>query len=143
MSTQGMCLCGKVQFEILGPLPNLYRCHCSLCRKVTGASSNTATLVPAETFRWLSGKERISSYRLDSGYRSDFCSCCGSPVPNEIKAQGDVWIPAGLLANVEGSPVVLDIHTSSAACWYKPTQDSLSLDKGPESYQAFKDLLND
>jgi hypothetical protein len=38
---KGECLCGDVEFEIKGDLPNLYQCHCSLCRKVTGSSAAT------------------------------------------------------------------------------------------------------
>ena len=39
---KGACLCGKVRFEILGEVPNLYQCHCSECRKATGTSANAA-----------------------------------------------------------------------------------------------------
>ena len=42
---QGKCLCGQVAFEILGAVPKLYQCHCSLCRKQGGSTSNTATIV--------------------------------------------------------------------------------------------------
>ncbi|PRY63410.1 hypothetical protein B0H98_1085 [Vreelandella songnenensis] len=41
----GECLCGEVKFEIDGKLPNLYQCHCSLCRKTTGSTANAATFV--------------------------------------------------------------------------------------------------
>ena len=47
----GKCLCGEVQFEILGDLPNLYQCHCSLCRKVSGSSSNSAMLIEAKNYK--------------------------------------------------------------------------------------------
>ena len=29
---QGKCLCGGVRFTLSGEIPNLYQCHCSLCR---------------------------------------------------------------------------------------------------------------
>lgn len=50
----GKCLCGEVQFELLDDIPNLYRCHCSLCRKQDGAFSNTATIIDEEQFSWKS-----------------------------------------------------------------------------------------
>ena len=41
---KGECLCGEVAFTIDGELPNFYQCHCSLCRKATGAAANAAPL---------------------------------------------------------------------------------------------------
>ena len=29
----GSCLCDRVRFEVRRPVPDLYRCHCSLCRR--------------------------------------------------------------------------------------------------------------
>lgn len=114
---QGQCLCGEVRFEIEGDLPNLYQCHCSLCRKTTGSSANAATLVPAGRFRWTGGEARISSYRRPTGYRSDFCSNCGSPVPNPVGGSGDVWVPAGLLEGEAGARVAVHLHLASRADW--------------------------
>ncbi len=44
----GQCLCGAVKFEILGPLPKLYQCHCSLCRKQSGSASNPERIFAIE-----------------------------------------------------------------------------------------------
>jgi hypothetical protein len=96
---RGHCLCGKVDFEIDGSRFKLYQCHCSLCRRQSGSSSTAAAIVPAEKFRWLSGTEFISSWNKDTGFRSDFCSLCGSPVPNPLRGLPYVWVPAGLLEN--------------------------------------------
>jgi hypothetical protein len=54
---RGSCLCGDVEFEILGRLPKLYQCHCSLCRKQSGAASNAATIVDAHQMNWVKGAE--------------------------------------------------------------------------------------
>ena len=49
---KGSCLCGAIGFEIDGPYPKLYQCHCSLCRKQGGSVSNTGLIVAADKFRW-------------------------------------------------------------------------------------------
>ena len=82
---RGSCLCGKVEFQIDGDLPKIYQCHCSLCRKQGGSSSNSAIIAEVRNFRWISGQEQISSYVKPTGFRSDFCSRCGSPVPNPLR----------------------------------------------------------
>jgi len=113
----GSCLCGTVAFTVEGPLPGLYQCHCSLCRKVTGSSNNTATLVATSRFRWVRGEESIRSFVRDTGYRNDFCSHCGSTVPNLTTSGDTVWIPAGLLDEPVGAAVTKHLFVASKAEW--------------------------
>jgi len=35
---QGSCFCGQCSFEALGELFDVLNCHCSICRKLTGAT---------------------------------------------------------------------------------------------------------
>lgn len=136
---QGRCLCGKVSFEISGPMPRLYQCHCSLCRKQSGAASNAATIVEERHFRWLSGQDQIKSWVKDSGYRTDFCSCCGSPVPNPLRDLLYYWVPAGLLDETEGLEVAAHLSLDSKAAWdIIPQGDARHYAKVPD----MMDLLN-
>lgn len=114
---RGKCLCGEVEFEVVGAIPGLYQCHCSLCRKQGGSSSNTATIVGEECFRWLSGKEHISSWAKDTGFRSDFCSGCGAPVPNLLRNRPYYWVPIGLLEDRQGLEIVAHTFVGSKASW--------------------------
>lgn len=114
---RGYCLCGQVEFEIDGHDVRLYQCHCSLCRRQGGAMSNAATIVATSRFRWISGTGLVSSWRRESGFRSDFCSTCGSPVPNPLRALPYVWIPAGLLEDGNRLKIVAHFHTASRASW--------------------------
>lgn len=113
----GECLCGGVAFETLGSIPKFYQCHCSLCRKQGGSSSNTATIVAAGNFRWLRGTEIISSWVKDTGFRSDFCSRCGSPVPNPLRNSPYVWVPAGLLDANAPLEICAHLFVGSKAAW--------------------------
>ena len=114
---RGKCLCGLVEFEVEGKLPRLYQCHCSLCRKQGGSSSNSATIVNAENFRWLSSQEHISSWVKDTGYRSDFCSKCGSPVPNPLRNSPYYWVPVGLLDDDQQLELAAHLFVGSKAPW--------------------------
>lgn len=139
---KGECLCGAVKFEIEGKLPNLYQCHCSLCRKATGSSANAATFVSQESFRWLSGQEAISSFQKPTGYRSDFCSTCGSPVPNQLRGMNLIWVPAGLLEDSFDAAVNVHLHLGSAASWERDSGECLQLNEGPESLAALEKALS-
>jgi hypothetical protein len=114
---KGSCLCGDVSFELLGDATDLYQCHCSLCRKVTGAGGNVACIVPSAKFSWLTGTGGISSFVRDSGYRSDFCSRCGSPVPNPTRNGEAVWIPVGLFDGQTSARVTKHVFVGSKAAW--------------------------
>ncbi|RUO35073.1 GFA family protein [Aliidiomarina soli] len=138
---KGECLCGAVKFAIDGELPNLYQCHCSLCRKTTGAAANAATFVTQERFQWVTGLSKISSFQKPTGYRNDFCSHCGSSVPNKLRNTDLVWIPAGLLDETTRSEVAVHLHLSSSATWESESGSCIRLDAGPDSLQALNNAL--
>jgi len=139
----GECLCGEVQFEIQSDLPNLYQCHCSLCRKATGSAANAATFVHQQNFRWLSGQDTITSFQKPTGYRSDFCSVCGSPVPNQLRGTELVWVPAGLLEEHFDSAVNVHLHLDSSAAWERDSENCVRLGAGPDSLDALYKALTE
>ena len=138
---KGECLCGSVKFEITEGIRNLYQCHCSLCRKATGAAANAATFVNEHAFRWVSGESGIRSYKKPSGFRSDFCSVCGSPVPNSLRDTGMIWIPAGLLEETLTSKISVHLHIESAASWEEESARGVRLAGGPESLETLDRML--
>lgn len=114
---RGKCLCEAVEFEILGEVPGLYQCHCSLCRKQGGSTSNTATIVANSKFRWLKGEENISTFALPTGFRSYFCATCGSTVPNPLRTTPYYWVPSGLFEGTEKLKIVTHLYVGSRAAW--------------------------
>ena len=56
MAITGSCLCGGIRYQIDGALGAVAHCHCSMCRKATGAAFRTRATVPASSFRWVSGE---------------------------------------------------------------------------------------
>ena len=114
---KGKCLCGAVEFELSGAIPNLYQCHCSLCRKVTGSSANAAFRIGASQLHWIRGESSISKYVTDTGFKSHFCSSCGSPVPNLILDDSAYWVPVGLLDDRGELELVAHLFVGSRASW--------------------------
>jgi hypothetical protein len=114
---RGQCLCGSVSFEVSVAAPRLYQCHCSLCRKQGGSASNTAAIVGAGNFRWLGGQAQVSSWVKETGFRSDFCAICGSPVPNPLRGTSYYWVPAGLLDDDRDLEIRAHFYVDSKASW--------------------------
>ncbi|MFT7461664.1 MAG: hypothetical protein ACI909_004367 [Planctomycetota bacterium] len=136
----GKCLCGEVQFEIAGKMPNLYQCHCALCRKQGGSASNSATIVHESNFSWKTGADKIAYYKKDTGFSSDFCSICGSTVPNRLRESDKYWVPAGLLEGNEGEEIVAHIYTQSKAGWDRIPESGQHFDEMPD-VETFYQLL--
>ncbi len=114
---KGECLCGAVEFELAGEIPNLYQCHCSLCRKVSGSSANAAFRIDAGQFNWNRGRERVTEYVSESGFKSHFCSVCGSPLPNLTADDTAYWVPVGLPEDNGELELVAQLFVDSRASW--------------------------
>ncbi len=56
----GQCLGGAVKFELGGRVPDLYQCHCPLCRKTSGSSANAALRIDTRQFAWREGEAQIA-----------------------------------------------------------------------------------
>ncbi|WP_238529641.1 GFA family protein [Vibrio furnissii] len=84
---------------------------------MSGSSSNSALIVKASNFKWCTGEHQIKSFSTNSGFKSEFCSRCGSPVPN-ISSNGDsYWVPAGLLSDPADTKVAAHVYVGSHANW--------------------------
>lgn len=134
MTTQpvkGSCLCRSVTFEIRGT-PSAFRyCHCSRCRKATGAAHAANIFVPQDQFTWLSGETLVNHFKVPDArvYTVYFCTRCGSRVPHLNRERGEFLVPAGLL---DGDPEARPQHNifwESRAAWLVETP---GLPKFPE-----------
>jgi hypothetical protein len=128
---RGSCLCGDVRFQVTGPYPALYQCHCSLCRKQGGSVSNTGLIVAADRFRWLESEDRIGRWQRSTGFRSHFCQRCGSTVPNPLRDTGYVWVPAGALEEDAMLEIGAQLFLNSKMHCDRPRTDGLQFETVP------------
>ena len=125
---EGRCLCGGVRFAIERAVGPFELCHCTRCRKVSGAAFFAGLGVRAEDYRLLSGRELIRSFELPlvenpPPYRTSFCSRCGSPVPNPEPDADWLEIPAGLLDDDPGLEPDKHIFVELRAPWFEITDE--------------------
>ena len=78
---RGSCLCQSVQFSIDGKTSEIGHCHCSKCRKVSGVNSNGVIITAAKNLTWERGEKLVNVFEMPDGWKSTFCSTCGSPLP--------------------------------------------------------------
>jgi len=96
----GRCECGGVRYEGVGPLRDVFNCHCGRCRRFTGHHmAATATdpqslhLLAAATLTW---------YSPVAGVQYGFCSRCGSSLFWRADGVDHVSIAAGTLDRPTG-----------------------------------------
>jgi len=83
---EGSCQCGAIRFRIEGEPKWIAHCHCSDCRRATGAA--VSTYVGAEKERVVFKTGTPSAYSSSKGVRRSFCGACGSPIAYE----GERWL---------------------------------------------------
>ncbi len=123
---RGSCLCGGVRFEVTGPFRRANYCHCSRCRKHSGAGALVQGRVPRESFRLVSGEDLIRVFRPDGGAVKAFCSVCGSSLFGAWWPEGpEVSIRLGSLDDDPGIRPQYRSFTESKAVWEELPDDGL------------------
>ena len=122
MAVKGGCLCGKVRYQVSGPLFGADNCHCSMCRRQHGAAFSTYAEFEPGDFIWTSGESIVKVYEALSGGGWCFCSECGSTLAGTDQGK----ITSVTLGTVEGDPGIKPeshIFTASKAPWYEIKDD--------------------
>src|SRR5437868_1063967 len=118
---RGRCLCGAVQYEVLGPLRAVVSCHCEMCRRTSGHYV-AATACRREHFR-LVEKEGLRWYRSSPIARRGFCQQCGSNLFWEPSSGTHISIMAGTLDQPTGLSTAAHIFAGSAGDYYQICED--------------------
>ncbi len=110
------CLCGKVAWQIEGPLQFMSHCHCSRCRKAHGTPFATFTAGAAAGFE-MTGQEHVTEWESSPGFPRRFCLHCGSVVPGD-PWQGLMFVPVGNFLDDPIERPAMHIFVASKAPWY-------------------------
>jgi len=73
---EGGCLCGAVRFRITGTPMAVSHCHCTFCRRATGAPFITWITLPADGHTLLHGEPAV--YNSSGAVKRRFCGACGT-----------------------------------------------------------------
>ena len=77
----GGCFCGAVRYTVTGTPFNSTLCHCSMCRRATGAPAVAWFSVRKSEFRFVSG--RPATFASSPGITRRFCGDCGTQLTFE------------------------------------------------------------
>lgn len=112
----GGCFCGRVRYEILGAPYNETNCHCSICRRTTGAPFVTWFSVPRSQFRL---KGEPVRFRSSGKATRAFCPECGTQITFELDGADEIDVTTCSLDEPGRAAPIDHIHASSMLPWVK------------------------
>lgn len=78
ITSEGGCFCGAVRYRVTAPPTRVNHCHCTMCRRLSGAAFVTWATFSNYAFSYLRGRPSrlVSSSRAER----EFCKDCGTPL---------------------------------------------------------------
>ncbi|MEE4202209.1 MAG: GFA family protein [Halieaceae bacterium] len=123
-SLNGSCLCGSVALTVQDQFVYAGYCHCSRCRKASGAAGVAIGGIPKKLFEITRGAEFLARHQRSEATDSYFCGRCGSTLYGEKPLTGMVHVRYGVLDEQPTLAPQAHMHVASKAGWYEIT-DSL------------------
>jgi hypothetical protein len=119
---KGSCLCGGVTYEAEGPVMAMARCHCSQCRKASGAEFATNGSVAADKFHVRTGEDLLAQYESSPGNFRIFCRRCGSQLFKRYDKQPyQVRLRLGCLDSDLDQTPLMHVFVSAKPSWSEIT----------------------
>jgi len=112
----GGCLCGAIRYRVTAAPLVVSHCHCSLCRRASGAPLVTWATVPRAAYTLSQGTPRALS--ATPAARRTFCADCGTPLTFQAHATLDtVDVTVASLDHPAAVPPTEHVWTASRLPW--------------------------
>ena len=116
----GACHCKSVRYTINGPIKASANCHCSICKKISGAAFATIAIVGEESFKITEGQENLSAYVVSDNLTKPFCHTCSTPIFNTHKKfSGNRMLHVGAFDVSEIATPAINVHCEHMLPWVK------------------------
>lgn len=121
-SFEGGCLCGAIRYRsTLAPVRGVI-CHCSMCRRHSGAPVLAFVHFPAQGFEWLHGEPE--RYRSSENAARGFCKRCGSTLSMHEDVLADrVQIAVGSLDRPQDVRIDDHVWMQDDIAWFHVDDD--------------------
>jgi len=119
---EGGCLCGAIRYRATGQPTDVNYCHCSQCRRHSGAPVAAFATFPTANVVWTKGQPRLFP-SSDIGRRG-FCPDCGTSLTWQgVKTPHEVDLGVGTFDDASSFKPKDHIWTGSAISWFHVADD--------------------
>ena len=131
MPSTGQCLCGAIRYTLKGPPLSVLECHCSVCRRQSGAASGVYAAYRRHDCVF-SGP--LKYYRSSDIAKRGFCADCGSTISYEGDNKPEViWLTAGTHDDAGSLPQREHVHVEDKLVWVDIPKAHTQWPRDPES----------
>ena len=112
----GRCHCGAIHYQMSAEVEHHALCHCTDCRRASGAPAVAWALTKRENIR-IEGQPK--SYASSAGAQRLFCGDCGTSLfyLNENIFPGMIDVQSATLDNPDAIPLGGQIQTAERIGW--------------------------
>jgi hypothetical protein len=127
---RGSCFCRAVQYEVPDEFRYALDCHCSNCRRTTGAAFKPFAGIERQKLRTTSGADQLLIYGEDNS-NDTHCKLCGSLVFSVVREGAFVHVPLGTLLDPPSTRPSAHIFVGSKARWFEITDELPQFEEFP------------
>jgi hypothetical protein len=118
----GKCLCGAVHYSVADEFEYAANCHCSNCRRATGAAFKPFAGIARDKLGITSGDEDLMIFGEEAGHDAH-CVHCGSLLYSVVRDGTYVHVAMGTLVDAPSIRPTKHIFVGSKAPWFAITDD--------------------
>ncbi|WP_158915458.1 GFA family protein [Caulobacter sp. S45] len=118
----GGCMCGAVRYEVTDAFRYAMNCHCSNCRRATGAAFKPIAGIESDRLSIIRGEDVVMRYGDEAGH-DVHCRTCGSLLYSVVREGRFVHVAMGTLVDDPAVRPTMHIFVGSKAGWYEITDD--------------------
>ena len=103
LPAEGGCQCGEIRYRLTGEPERLAVCHCTICKRRSGAAFSMSLRMRAADVQLLSDETKRWTLLSDDGKRTKiyhFCATCGIRIWIELPGLGFVHVKPGTLDDI-------------------------------------------
>jgi hypothetical protein len=128
---EGGCHCGAIRYEMPAEVLHHALCHCTDCRKSSGAPMVGWAMIPADQLRVTKGSPKV--YRSSQNGRRQFCGDCGTGLfyINEDMLPGLVDVQAATLDDPDTIPAQVHVQIADRIGWMREAHTLPTFDRYP------------
>jgi hypothetical protein len=118
----GSCLCAAVRYRVADAFSYALNCHCSQCRRATGAAFKPFAGIESGKLKVTKGKDKLTIFG-DAANHDAHCKLCGSLLYSIVGDGAYAHVTLGTLVDAPSIRPKAHIFVGSKAPWFTITDD--------------------